>query len=201
MTNGSSLGETPMRVVFGIVAALIIEEFIKNSSQALQTNFWANFWQILLAAWWLFYIIYGTFVALLHPENKSNNSGTFLKTLLWRFIEFLSFIFLYDIAVISGNLTEVSGIARFSFDIFCICFLWILWKLLKSNSQYDCNKKSLEIVGLVFPLVVFLGVWWATGNECLWIICTGKPFNPCLAYVLMYLSTLKCVWINTIVFD
>ena len=97
--------QSPFAIVIGILAGLILNEFIKKASTALTyvTGLDLLVPKVLVvfaASLWVFYTIYGTITWLMFVEYSPRRAGlpsSYPKLIFLRFLEFLPFLCLHNI--------------------------------------------------------------------------------------------------------
>lgn len=136
-----------MAIVYGFLASLILTDYLKVASKALYVGpVYPFFALILLASFYLFYMIFDTLVWLVHyDQNPGPGDGhvpTYprVEVVLWllcRSVEFIILLWLYDFANIMEEVSKakpdsdlVPQLARLCLDIGSVCLGWAVWFLI-----------------------------------------------------------------------
>jgi hypothetical protein len=179
---------SPFTAIFSFLASLIGTKFVEKASLLVHqqdsiTSMIEKIGIVLLSGFWFFYIIYGTISWLMYTEYKPKEAGllpSFEKMLILRFLEFIPFVWLYDIIHILDPEVNHTGrpISRLSLDIGIILLLWSTWRILFKilNNKSCYNDKIIKWKSVIISIflssvfvVIFIVLYFYLGDisDCL----------------------------------
>jgi hypothetical protein len=200
--------QSPFSLIFGFISSLISTNFIRAASSSIfrYDEFPLIINQIIiviLCGFWFFYIIYGTVVWLLFTEYKPYEAKIppSLQTMIFlRFLEFIPFIWLYDIIrIIDFDKSDLvlgqtvpspmvnpflfRPLSRLALNLGFILFTWSIWKIL--FSQVKEGNNSGEDLWSILLLLLFAFIF---GSSYFWL-GHSRTIHQAMPIIILYVFT------------
>lgn len=211
MSNGNfgKVMQSPFSTMFGFLASLISNNFVEKASSHIFEHdsidlIIINSGIVLISGFWFFYIIYGTLSWLLFTEYDPGKSGfppSLPKMLILRFLEFIPFIWLYDIIHIIDPLNDYTRpFSRLSLNIGIVLLIWSIWKMLFTcftQTNWRTKKILLPTSALVSFSIIFIVLSFGLGHLCnsLNTLISKRPQTPYTIYSCLILSLLTAIFL------